>query len=109
MSSGSTHCTLLSIHPSRSHCVIPRTAEARGLSFGVDEALELMIQNNNTRRTLMACVDSALDQCVSESEVRRSLRFHFDAALDMYLTEHAKREIEEDNACQTFSGDTDDA
>ena len=107
MSSGSTHCTLLSIHPSRSHCVIPRTAEARGLSFGVNEALELMIQNNNTRRTLMACVDSALDQCVSESEVRRSLRFHFDAALDMYLTEHAKREIEEDNACQTCSEDSD--
>ena len=55
----------------------------------------------------MACVDSALDQCVSESEVRRSLRFHFDAALDMYLTEHAKREIEEDYASQTSSGDTD--
>ena len=55
----------------------------------------------------MACVDSALDQCVSESEVRRSLRFHFDAALDMYLTEHAKREIEEDNACQTCSEDSD--
>ena len=55
----------------------------------------------------MACVDFAMDQCVSESEVRRSLRFHFDAALDMYLTEHAKSEIEEDNACQTSSGDSD--